>query len=1499
MGTILDCLSGEASSSLAGRTQLNSLAAAVAGVTAEGFRQNATESFQGLSEDGELDPYSSIAAGAAKTALDRIVPSKLLAGKLHTGSSLTKAALKEGTSDAILEGTTEGAQAVIDMVAQKIMDDKPMLTRENAYELAASIIGGAGTGGTIGGGTAALNQYMQNQSVKEIGNQSFVATEADKRTQAKQEIISQSEDISKVNPTSIPVSSPSALQETNTQVNATELPKRKQGKLEKSPLPIPMNSTVDTMYSDDSPIEIDDSVSSADPLISGDLKKLYKSKEGQKNLETRLNRNVASSYQDIVVSPRVQEIISRNPDSTFSKLLKVLDSITQAGVSQETVKNKKGVEYQKDTFKTPTMAAVNTSTLLHSVFNMNSPDTQVSKKARRDGFSALMSPKSPIRLSEQFVKDSEPFRNDVVNFLHYKLKQPVETFYNRSTPDLMAEAYAQWHENNQKPHFKDYNNLLPSHIVNNFNRVEGQLNKVRNLARQNGITQIEDVFTLKNPGTPTEPISVSEVVENANSQLYQFNQSITNRRGKDFRKSLSMDNTNDWLNTGNGLFQDIASSAAKSAPMAQAMNITQQANADARQMIDNISREVSPIMQKHGPVKFNVIVDILDGNDKASYKGRLNADGYFLYMKDGKEFVLKNKEISQDLVTLQRNFEKNLDLRRLTIIMTPTVQRLFRKLGLPVEPTNADIRAALSRQDINSLLKPAEKEALTDLKTTVDAFENMRENDYVPKTRDGDWAVKIERKKENGKWELISMPTFYMKSRGVIEKGGMLTEGSRRAKAAYERYLSEINKYKDEKDIRISPPYALTNDDYAQQLRQLKDPVEILQSIIYRNKGSADSKNEASSLVISATLEAITAKGALQHFRQSRNIGGYNTDWYNVLPKYFVNMSYFYARSVNTPRYMAVRDFLKNNKTNADDSYVKMVNDYIDYNLNFSGDTWGNHIRMFNFLYALGGNAMSGALQFVSIPTTILPELSMMTNYANAARHMVKAGKDSAVFYTKPSSGNGYEIIDMSKEHGYKALAAKGYSEDKILALKSLYFNGVLGQTVALEAEEGNINEGDALKLAGFFLKATEEMTRVSTAMATLNILDNPTTLQNFHQHSLKNNERYRLHLEAMNSTIPDKVFLTQLVLERSLGIFGKEGRSPFARSAVGNLLAPFSTWVWQVGYNRFFRRMAEGPQGKKATIYATLGILATAGMWGLPGVGLLRYILERILSSILDEEIDLEEKVYELFGDNMADDLDKLTVSQFLTHGLMDWALKVNLSPRVAMNMPGQQTLQMGADTLLGVEAGPNAGASSVLAPAALPLSMFAATAKDINEDRGVVTAIGTNLTPVALQNMIKANIENPNFGKQYRGVTVQSPEDASQPWQRILSGMGLRTYEEGIKRRNTDIVKKLNDPFAETKQKFKTKLQNNIVLARNAENEGDMDLAQKYWDKVSSIQEDMIQFTEAKGMVDAKWISDAYLSASQSAEGIVDKDVNLMQQRKKQRKEGRPLFDELMYSQ
>jgi hypothetical protein len=380
---------------------------------------------------------------------------------------------------------------------------------------------------------------------------------------------------------------------------------------------------------------------------------------------------------------------------------------------------------------------------------------------------------------------------------------------------------------------------------------------------------------------------------------------------------------------------------------------------------------------------------------------------------------------------------------------------------------------------------------------------------------------------------------------------------------------------------------------------------------------------------------------------------------------------------------------------------------------------------------------------------------------------------------------------------------------------------------------------GNFANLVGIPISVMEQLTRYATIMAHYEMFErNPFAVKSA-ERVLKDDYRF----QAMIDNNKEMTFIENAALfgmDEAHAVFGKIGRAPFMRGIGGALPFAFMTYPHQ--QLEFLARMlGRSKEGRRAFLTTLSSLFIFAGLMGLPGVELLKELLEEIEKQITGSEEDFDllirEKIYEQTGD--------VRFSKFVTQGIGRAYGNLDVSGRIGLPIPGQELLL----NLLGIKG----RSSDLLGVSGSLINGVAQGWQEFNQGSSP-TKVLSSLTPVGLSNIIKA-VDYTESGISTRnGIKLVNPEDmtrqsvfaraigftsdqiATKREEAFYTQLAERKYETGINRYREQTkklyekyVKALENGDEEVAESFEDEIENVIINLREfltKNNIGDFDL-------------------------------------------------------------------------
>jgi hypothetical protein len=273
----------------------------------------------------------------------------------------------------------------------------------------------------------------------------------------------------------------------------------------------------------------------------------------------------------------------------------------------------------------------------------------------------------------------------------------------------------------------------------------------------------------------------------------------------------------------------------------------------------------------------------------------------------------------------------------------------------------------------------------------------------------------------------------------------------------------------------------------------------------------------------------------------------------------------------------------------------------------------------------------------------------------------------------------------------------------------------------------------------GFMMRSFEEGARLFQAIAATEIMKDPAAKSRIHKYLMKNDKLYASHVNKSATKTADDFLILKFLIEKPLGQYGREGRAPFQNQWLAVTLMPFATYPMQMIGNTA-ELIGSGPEGKKAAAYAMSSLFMLSGFWALPGAEDLRKMLELVLGTALEEDIDLELELRRMLGEFSHEGGGHASV--MMNEGALNAFTNLDIADRNKLTTPGLTTIldwmkgQGDPMDILGVQ-------SSIVE---LPIETYF---KYQETGDMVASFVSEGFPLVAVQNFGKAVYEYPKYGK------------------------------------------------------------------------------------------------------------------------------------------------------
>ncbi len=787
------------------------------------------------------------------------------------------------------------------------------------------------------------------------------------------------------------------------------------------------------------------------------------------------------------------------------------------------------------------------------------------------------------------------------------------------------------------------------------------------------------------------------------------------------------------------------------------------------------------------PEQQNYLGDILDQQRRLGKKATVNSQGFLEFFRANPEtpeqverVILKNTTLANAYQVMQKTFETVPTIHRnqLRRSMAP----IFAKANLGFNPTKEryeNYKTALKNKEVSPdrRLTDAQLSEADQYFDTLDSIERMLGVDYIPHVRFGTRGAVVKDKDGKTVW----FGTYSADSDGSPDQD------------SYEEFLESLNKFKQENpSIKVPSKvqeFDLNMDNLGRQLGVNNKALTL--ELLTQMLNSSNSKLAKEGLKVDPeelVKGRISNRGFSKHFAEAgkENLQGYSTDWPRVISSYFNSAAYFLGNLENEPKLLTANARLQNS-SNASERLKKysqrLTESILDPEENYAT------LRELQYFYAMGFNPSSAILQLQSLFTYMPATLTLATNNLfTAYANMAKASKVLPLFFDtslRAATQTEESMFAFGKSDTHERLVKSGkITRQQSDIIKALYNKGVLqalrsGDMVGVPSDvtTRGLRGKARQKLEGFLaasgvmMRTTEEATRGIQALAAALSLSDPDNLYRLHTNLMENDSLYKQRVNETFTKEPDIVYLTQFLVDKALGEYGKESRSRIQDSVAGVTIMPFSSYPVQMLLNTYeYVAGKYGKNGRLAGLYAIAATGAAAGMLAVPGALMVKELIELTIQQILGEERDLEEELRKWasvkYGDN---------VTMLATNGLFSNILGADLSSRMAVDVPfateflkslqGEQPL--GISDLLGVQ-------GSILES---PVKALELAQQENTSLRDILIATIPN---VAIQNVLKA--QKNREGVTYRKMPSLTPDQGGELDNIVKRGLGFKPLEQGM---------------------------------------------------------------------------------------------------------------------
>lgn len=947
--------------------------------------------------------------------------------------------------------------------------------------------------------------------------------------------------------------------------------------------------------------------------------------------------------------------------------------------------------------------------------------------------------------------------------------------------EVVATLFGKYAESRRK---EQGSSNIPPTTQKVFNKVIKLLRRFQNALNGLGFKSFEDVFDKTLEGEKAPRKALEDAVYNSKiARMQRIADEIQEKHWESLeensenlvKEAIEKQQTQaEKLSLYGRTLSSFAHLASKNPILGAAFGIVKEREAQQAQIANTFKNKALKWLSEPSKEVRNYTAGVLDVLRRTNQTLNVLDDGSATYEKDGKTIRILNPETVSIIQSLNSGFKEALNIaeKQIRTALNQIAPGALTSDITELEQTLAEMvdGGASSQEDLAFF-----EDQIESLKTVV----SSRKSGYIPHMRFGeygftvyakdDYNFKLKKPKQN------RTPVFH----GQVEEGGF--RGKYNA-YQYKDVQKRLEKYRNDPNFVIASPnngldgFEMTYKNVFNKLGNEHVTLEMLSALLGNQKSEDSYKDIKSKIERNVRM----GRGFARRFAESRDIEGYSTDWDRVVNSYFSSASVYFARNEYDPllKDLQTKADAMIGKTERNKQVLDRLNRYIEY-MGSPQESF-QAVRSLNFIWTMGLNVSSAALQIMTLPTTSLGSMTqynpnVLENMGLLSKYFSLAMKEftDANAWTEE---NGMKIFRLDNPELLKKLKEKHRFNDKQISfVKKMFENNATG--AAFTEEMSGVKNYETrsafgktqgfasgiVNRSGFMISAMEQATRFATVMAHHELMSNNPKALSKAQEILQGDNRFQVQRKLSKMNLVEDVAM--FGLDESHAVFGKLGRGEILRGGLGAFVFPFMTYP-QMAVEFLMRMSGRGKEGARA-LTLTLGSLAFfAGLAGLPGGELFKELLEEIYKAVGKQDIDIDYlirmKSSEIFGDPRP--------GLFLTQGVFRAYGGMDVSQRIGLPIVGQDLIL----AALGVQ-----GDMTDLAGVQGSMATNAIKAwQSYNTDQSGAKVMSL-LSPTALSNLLKAYTfydEGVKTGSVENPKTLVKKEDIREnPGSIVLRAMGV----------------------------------------------------------------------------------------------------------------------------
>jgi hypothetical protein len=532
--------------------------------------------------------------------------------------------------------------------------------------------------------------------------------------------------------------------------------------------------------------------------------------------------------------------------------------------------------------------------------------------------------------------------------------------------------------------------------------------------------------------------------------------------------------------------------------------------------------------------------------------------------------------------------------------------------------------------------------------------------------------------------------------------------------------------------FEVEPAFELTRDSWKD--KNLLDAVGLVEATMMAFNLGKDTDTAA---VLDDIQKQLKKRGFKAHLAERRNIPGYINDenrgsyLSQALPTYAARSSHFISREMHADELRQAAAATKGLP-----KLKKYAEDLISYSS--SPNEEQQFLKNLAFHWLLGANISSAAINLTQVMHATLPYLSMVAGPGRAAKETSRAFKDalSVVNLLKVSEGG---IDWQRKPSGVSAeewqAMQRAHEEGLLFPVNTQELTGLAQRDYGSFIPTIGVKGVKTMEYLMLAFNTVENINRITTWLAARRLAADPAV-------RAKSEKTLSKSRWAGEQKTPD--LLAKAAVEDTQFVMGRENRPEFMRGmmALPTQFMSFPVqmleqWIMAAKYYGGDGVFSTGP-GKTMLALMALGVMSTAGIWGLPFAEPVKKAVEQIYRMLTGKRLDVDKELREAlveagldkqWGEAISKGLGRLAGIDISKRTSLD-IVPTNLFSGNARDMlgpTGAVTLGSLADALERFKQGQNLLGFGALMPTFLKNAI---TARE-NLRQGVITGQGNVLIP------------------------------------------------------------------------------------------------------------------------------------------------------------------------